>query len=69
MSMFTSGFAAKIDDMIDFRCAHAYADTEQKRKAIELASPLQNPRSKTKISESRFTLTDEEMIKRLTGLN
>jgi len=24
MSMFTSGFAAKIDDMIDFRCAHGY---------------------------------------------
>lgn len=46
---------------------YAHADTEQKRKAIEAATPSNSPLGK-KLNPSRFTVTDEELLKRLTGL-
>ena len=46
---------------------YAYADTEHKRKAIAAATPQDNPLH-SKLSPVRFTVTDEETLKRLTGL-
>ena len=46
---------------------YAHADTEQKRKAIEAATPSNSPLGK-QLNPSRFTVTDEELLKRLTGL-
>jgi site-specific recombinase XerD len=46
---------------------YAHADTEHKRKAIAAATPPGNPLHE-KLSPKRFTITDEEMLKRLTGL-
>jgi len=46
---------------------YAHADTEQKRKAIESATPKNSP-LKEKLSPSRFTVDDDETIKRLYGL-
>ena len=46
---------------------YAHADTEQKRKAIEAATPSDSPLGK-KLNPSRFTVTDEELLKKLTGL-
>ena len=46
---------------------YAHADTEQKRKAIEAATPPNSPLGK-KLNPARFTVTDEEVLKKLTGL-
>lgn len=46
---------------------YAYADTEQKRKAIAAATPKDNPLY-AKLNPARCTVTDEETLKRLTGL-
>ena len=46
-------------------CAHA--DTEHKRKAIEVATPQDNPLY-SKLNFARYTVSDEETLKRLTGL-
>lgn len=46
---------------------YAHADTEHKRKAIAAATPLGNPLH-AKLGAERFTVSDEETLKRLTGL-
>lgn len=46
---------------------YAYADTEQKRKAIAAATPKDNPLY-AKLNPARCTVTDEETLKRLAGL-
>jgi site-specific recombinase XerD len=46
---------------------YAKADTEHKRKAISQATPASDPMHKL-LNPSRFTITDEEQIKRLYGL-
>ncbi|MBR3739621.1 MAG: tyrosine-type recombinase/integrase [Clostridia bacterium] len=46
---------------------YAHADTEQKRKAIEAATPPSSPLGKN-LNPTRFTVTDEELLKKLTGL-
>lgn len=46
---------------------YAHADTEHKRKAIEAATPQDNPLY-SKLNPARYTVTDEETLKRLTGL-
>lgn len=46
---------------------YAHADTEHKRKAIAAATPNNNPLF-TKLNAERFTITDEDTLKRLTGL-
>ena len=46
---------------------YAYADTEHKRKAIAAATPKDNPLY-AKLNQARCTVTDEETLKRLTGL-
>lgn len=46
---------------------YAHADTEQKRKAIEAATPTDSLFSSKRNSE-RFTVTDDETLKKLYGL-
>jgi len=46
---------------------YAHADTEHKRKAIEAAMPQDNPLY-SKLNFARYTVTDEDTLKRLTGL-
>ena len=46
---------------------YAHADTEHKRKAIAAATPQDNPLY-SKLNSARYTVTDEDMLKRLTGL-
>jgi len=46
---------------------YAYADTEHKRKAIEQATPVNSPLRK-KLNSSRYTITDDETLKKLYGL-
>ena len=46
---------------------YAHADTEQKRKAIAAATPKNDPLHK-RLSPDRFTVTDEDTLKRLSGL-
>ena len=46
---------------------YAHADTEQKRKAIELAEHSGSP-TKENPSTGRYTINDEETLKRLYGL-
>ena len=46
---------------------YAYADTEHKRKAIEAATPPGNPLF-AKLNPERYKVSDEETLKRLTGL-
>lgn len=46
---------------------YAHADTEHKRRAIEAAKPQDNPLY-SKLNSARYTVTDEETLKRLTGL-
>lgn len=46
---------------------YAHADTEHKRRAIEAATPRDNPLY-SKLNSARYTITDEETLKRLTGL-
>jgi site-specific recombinase XerD len=47
---------------------YAHADTEHKRKAIAAATPSDNPLF-SKLNPERYTATDEETLKRLSGLN
>lgn len=46
---------------------YAHADTEHKRKAIAAATPTDNPLH-AKLSPEHFTVSDEDTLKRLTGL-
>ena len=46
---------------------YAHADTEHKRKAIAAATPQENPLT-AHLNAARYTVDDEEMLKRLTGL-
>ena len=46
---------------------YAHADTEHKRKAIAAATPQDNPLY-AKLSPERFTISDEDTLKRLSGL-
>ena len=46
---------------------YAHADTEHKRKAIAAATPPSNPLY-SKLNSARYTLSDDETLKRLTGL-
>jgi hypothetical protein len=46
---------------------YARADTEQKRIAIEKATPQNNP-LRTQLSPDRFIVTDEDVLRRLVGL-
>jgi len=46
---------------------YAHADTEHKRKAIAAATPSGDPLH-AKLSPERFTITDDDTLKRLTGL-
>lgn len=46
---------------------YAHADTEHKRRAIEASTPQDNPLY-SKLNSARYTVTDEEMLKELTGL-
>lgn len=43
------------------------ADTEYKRRAIEMTTPQDNPLC-SKLNSARYTATDKEILKRLTGL-
>ncbi len=46
---------------------YAHADTEHKRRAIEAATPQDNPLY-AKLNSARYTVTDEETLKKLSGL-
>jgi len=46
---------------------YARADTEQKRRAIQNATPKDGPLS-THLNANRYTITDEETLRRLCGL-
>ena len=46
---------------------YAFADTEHKRKAIAAATPPDSPLY-SKLNSPKYTLTDEEVLKKLTGL-
>ena len=46
---------------------YAYADTEMKRKAIEMATSPDSPLRAYTDSE-RYTISDDEMIKKLYGI-
>ena len=46
---------------------YAHADTEHKRKAIAASTPPDNPLY-SKLNPTRYTISDEETLKRLTGL-
>ncbi len=46
---------------------YAHADTEHKRKAMAAATPQDNPLY-SKLNSARYTVTDEDTLKRLTGL-
>lgn len=46
---------------------YAHADTEHKRIAISAATPSDNPLI-SKLNPERYTISDEETLKRLTGL-
>ena len=46
---------------------YARADTEQKRKAIESATPKDSPLNKH-LNANRFTITDDYMLRKLCGL-
>jgi len=46
---------------------YAHADTEHKRIAIAAATPSDSPLF-SKLNSARYTVTDEETLKRLTGL-
>jgi len=52
---------------LDTTLVYARADTEQKRKAIESATPMGSP-LKEKLNSKRFSVTDDETLKRLYGL-
>ena len=46
---------------------YAHADTEHKRKAIAAATPRDNPLY-SKLNSTRYTVNDDEILKKLTGL-
>lgn len=46
---------------------YAHADTEHKRKAIAAATPQDSPLY-SKLNSARYTVNDEDMLKKLTGL-
>lgn len=46
---------------------YAHADTEHKRKAIAASTPQDNPLY-SKLNSARYTVDDEETLKRLVGL-
>ncbi len=46
---------------------YAHADTEHKRKAIAAATPADNPLY-AKLNAKRFVISDDDTLKRLTGL-
>lgn len=46
---------------------YAHADTEHKRKVIEASTPQDNPLY-SKLNSARCTVSDEETLKKLTGL-
>ena len=46
---------------------YAHADTEQKRKAIEQATPMDSP-LKNRLNSEKYQVTDDEVLKRLYGL-
>jgi len=46
---------------------YAHADTEHKRKAIAASTPADNP-LRAKLNSARYKITDEDTLKRLTGL-
>ena len=52
---------------LDTTLVYAHADTEQKRRAIEEATLSDSP-LKEKLNASRFTIDDEDVLKRLYGL-
>ena len=52
---------------IDTTLIYAHADTEHKRKAIETASSGDNP-LKANLNAERYTISDDETLKRLYGL-
>jgi len=47
--------------------AYAHADTEQKRKTIDSATPYGSP-LRSKLNSKCFTITDDETLKKLYGL-
>ena len=47
---------------------YAHADTEHKRSAISAATPPESPLSSI-LNPNRYTITDDETLKRLTGLS
>lgn len=53
--------------MIETTLIYAYADTEQKRKAIEKAIP-EDSTLKAFLNSERYRLDDDDLIKRLYGL-
>lgn len=46
---------------------YAHADTEHKRKAIAAATPHENPLY-AKLNSARYTVTDDDTLKKLAGL-
>jgi site-specific recombinase XerD len=52
---------------IETTLIYAYADTEQKRKAIETAVPKGNP-LRQNLNADRYTVTDDDTLKHLYGL-
>ena len=52
---------------LDTTLIYASADTEQKRKAIEVATP-KNSKLKKKLDAKRYTVSDDETLKKLYGL-
>lgn len=52
---------------LDTTLIYAHADTEHKRRAIEAASPKGSP-LKAKLNSKRFTVTDDETLKKLYGI-
>ena len=52
---------------LDTTLIYAHADTEQKRKAIEQATPSDSP-LKSHLNAEKYQVTDDELLKRLYGL-
>lgn len=52
---------------LDTTLIYAHADTEHKRDAIASATPTDSP-LKSKLNSERFTVTDDETLKKLYGL-
>jgi integrase/recombinase XerD len=52
---------------LDTTLIYAHADTEQKRKAIEQATPPDSP-LKNHLNAEKYQVTDDDLLKRLYGL-